>query len=83
MNFLIKNRTKKFIFFFGDVYYSGHEWDRIKLLRDEYNEFVGQPGIKPGSVVTTAIETCNLRSWRYAPLQENSREMYTVLETSD
>ncbi len=62
---------------------SGHEWAQIKLLRDEYNEFVGQPGFIPGLVVTTAIETCNLRSWRYAPLQENSREMYTVLETSD
>lgn len=61
----------------------GDQWTVIKALRDEYNLFVGQPGIIPGVVVTSAIETENLRSWRYRPLEESREQAYQVLEMPD
>lgn len=58
------------------TYCEGEEWIAIKTVRDEFQEFVGQPGFIPGAVVTCAIETANLRSWRYQPLEEGSRVQY-------
>lgn len=62
---------------------SGNEWSKIKMLRDEYNDFVGQPGFIPGAVVTTAVETAELRSWRYATVEEDARQVYRMLELPD
>jgi hypothetical protein len=63
------------------LYSEGEEWEAIKDLRDAFQRFVGQPGIMPGSIVVSAIETASLRSWRYQPLQGDSRRFVQALET--
>jgi len=39
----------------------GEEWRTIKALRDEFQDFVGQPNRIPGLAVTSAIETATLQ----------------------
>jgi hypothetical protein len=64
-----------------NIYHSANdEWSLIKELRDAFNEFVGQPGFIPGVAVTSAIETANLRSWRYVPLETGGRPFYQAVE---
>ena len=48
---------------------NGSEWAAIKELRDQFQAFVGQPGIIPGAMVTSVVECARLRSWRYLPLE--------------
>jgi hypothetical protein len=52
----------------------GMEWAAIKELRAEFQEFVGQPGLIPGTVVTSVVECAKLRSWRYVPLESSRTE---------
>jgi hypothetical protein len=54
------------------------QWTLIKSLRDEFQDFVGQPGLIPGLVVTSAIETANYRSWRYVPLEGSRQISYSI-----
>ncbi len=58
-------------------YSEGEEWAKIKAIRNLYNDFVGQPGLIPGAVISSAIETANLRSWRFLVL-EPSREQVLI-----
>lgn len=44
---------------------SGDAWVVLKALRNEFQAFVGQPGIIPGVIVVSAAETDSLRSWRH------------------
>ena len=46
----------------------GREWQIIKELRDELQAFAGQPDIIPGAMVTSLVESAELRSWRYEAL---------------
>lgn len=50
----------------------GEEWRAIKKIRDAYVEFVNQPGLLRGAIVSCAIETATLRKWRFAPLRDPS-----------
>jgi hypothetical protein len=62
----------------------GEEWTTIKALRDQFQEFVGEPNLIPGAVVASAIETTALRSWRYVPLDAQPRDaVYSVPERGD
>jgi hypothetical protein len=54
------------------VHSSGNEWRLIKDVRDHYQEFVGVPGLVPGAVVTSVVETAFVRRWRIAPLGERN-----------
>jgi len=54
---------------------SKDDWVAIKVLRDKYKDFVGNPDYMPGVVITTAIETENLRSWRHISLEERREQM--------
>jgi len=54
------------------------EWQMVKEIRDEFQNFVGKPGIISDMVVTCAIETTSYRSWRYKPL-ERSREYSRIM----
>lgn len=58
----------------------GDEWRTIKTVRDEFQSFVGQPGLIPGTIVTCAIETANFRSWRYQALEEGRQHASTFQE---
>jgi Serine dehydrogenase proteinase len=62
---------------------SGQEWKAIKEVRDEYQAFVGQPDIIPGIVVTSAIESNGLRSWRHVALETSTRERLMFLPGRD
>lgn len=62
---------------------SGTEWRAIKVLRDEYQAFVGQPGIIPGIVVTSAIESISLRSWRHVALETSTPQRLVFLPERD
>lgn len=59
----------------------GDMWVKIKKIRDFYNEFVGQPGLIPNAIVSSAIETVHLRRWRYMPLEQDSR--YFLYQMND
>lgn len=59
---------------------TSQEWSALKLLRDEFQDFVGHPGSIPGLVVVSAVETKNLRSWRYIPTEENRQQAYYLME---
>jgi hypothetical protein len=61
----------------------GAAWKEIKLLRDEYDRFVGQPGLLPSAIVTSAIETANFRKWRYAPLDAGRQGRYNPETASE
>jgi len=60
-------------------YCQGSEWTKIKTIRDNYDTFVGQPGLIPGAAISSAIETVNLRQWRFLSLDEGGE---TVLMRS-
>jgi len=47
----------------------GDEWQLIKDVRDEFQAFAGQPDIIPGVMVTSMVESTELRSWRYVALE--------------
>lgn len=47
---------------------SGLQWQTIKELRLEFQAFAGQPDIIPGAMVTSIVESSELRSWRYIAL---------------
>jgi len=67
-------------------YTEGETWSKIKTLRDLYNDFVGQPGLIPGAVVSCAIETANLRRWRFLALEQGEQYMMVhpqVMEKPD
>ena len=59
---------------------SGKEWELIKAVRDEFQDLVGRVGLIPGALVTSAIETVNLRSWRYTALQKGQGDFVYVKE---
>jgi len=56
-------------------YCEGDEWSKIKAVRDLYNEFVGQAGLLPGAMISSAIETVNFRQWRFYPLEQDNEQV--------
>lgn len=65
-------------------YCEGEPWNLIKSVRNEYERFVGQPGLLPGAIITSAIETANLRKWRYVSTEEREqRSAYTLQDPQD
>jgi hypothetical protein len=47
----------------------GKEWRTIKALRDEFQAFAGRPGLIPGLIVASVVESAERRSWRYMALE--------------
>ncbi len=57
-------------------YCQGSEWIKIKIICDNYDTFVGQPGLIPGAAISSAIETVNLRQWRFLSFFPRARLQY-------
>jgi hypothetical protein len=57
------------------VHSTGQEWQAIKALRDEIQTFAGRPDLIPGAMVTSIVETTELRSWRYLSLSQGAHHV--------
>jgi Serine dehydrogenase proteinase len=51
---------------------SGEEWQAIKQLRDEFQDFAGRPDRVPGLIVASMVESALRRSWRYVALDSET-----------
>lgn len=54
----------------------------IKSIRDNFEPFVVVPGLIPGTIVTSVVETANYRKWRYAPIEQRAMMVSSVPEGS-
>ena len=64
-------------------YCQGDDWSKIKAIRANYDAFVGQPGLILGAVVSSAIETVNLRQWRFLSLEQGRETVLMRPSTFD